>query len=647
MIALCILISFVVFGLALVRLSGLDLRPEERWVAGTGAGLALGTSTLYLVGRALDTLGTPAVAIWLAIVVLAAGLALRRRAPLDLRPPAWFLLAAGCLALALMWMNLYGVLAPVPDGVAAVEHIWADTPFHTSISTSFAHRDNLPPVYTIAHGQPLAYPFMVDLASGVLQRYGLGLRGSLIAFNLAFQLVVYLGLAVVARRVTGRTSTALAAVGLFFALGNLGWLTIPADVRAAGGFGAWLRDLPWSYAGDALGHKGRDRLGIGVYLGNPTFMFVMPRRAGGFGLATGMTILVLLDAVRSDRRWPGALLLGLVIGCLPRVHTHTALVMAVVAAAVAVRDAGSDPRRWRPWLLAGSVATLVALPQLLVVAGQAEGFFAWSPGWIGEAREALAAPSPGSMATVAWFWTLNAGPLLALGAIGLVRRPDLRAWYLPWALLWLIGNLVRTQPLEWDNTPWFVWWQAATCVLAGAALSSMWQGARPWRAVAVVCVVASTTGGLLSFAYGAQHRQFLWSHADLVAAGAVREHTAPDAVVLTAGSDFHGHPVNAISGRQVHSGWSGWLHAHGLDWSAYASATEAMYRGDLALMRELGVDHVLVGPYERGFGEQRGFDVEATLPLERLAPVWDRTLGGQRWTLYRVDGFRAPVGTPP
>lgn len=81
MLAVCIW-----FGFSLLRLTGVALGPERRWVAGR---LSWATITGSLV-----------------VFVL-----------------VWFVLLTACLAVPRVWMNAYDVPAPVPEGVAAVEHI--------------------------------------------------------------------------------------------------------------------------------------------------------------------------------------------------------------------------------------------------------------------------------------------------------------------------------------------------------------------------------------------------------------------------------------------------------------------------------------------------------------------------------------------
>ena len=52
---------------------------------------------------------------------------------------------AGSLLVAFVVFNLVAVLAPTAGGSVAFEHVWSDTPFHSSIITSFAYRENFPP----------------------------------------------------------------------------------------------------------------------------------------------------------------------------------------------------------------------------------------------------------------------------------------------------------------------------------------------------------------------------------------------------------------------------------------------------------------------------------------------------------------------
>jgi hypothetical protein len=649
MIGLAFLAACIWWGLSLLRLFRIDLSTMERAVVGPVAGLALGTWLLFQSASIFGRLGVGAFAVVFVILAATSVLARRRPAPTAMPVPRWFIGLAGALLVAFVVLNLFAVLAPSAAGSMAFEHVWADTPFHSGIITSFAYRENYPPAYPQALGQPLNYPFLVDLLSSVLLRYGLTLRMSIVVVNVLLQTAVMLGLALVVHRLTASARAAVLGVVVFFLLGNLGWFAVPGDISDAGGIGTWLRDLPWSYTGETAGVSGRERLGVGIYLGNPVFIHLLPRRATAFGMAVGASLLLLIDDLVERRHVATAALVGLLAGVLPRIHAHSAIALAIVAAVWIGREALALRREsWqalRPLAVVTAVTGVIALvivtPQVLGLREQTSQFFAFWPGWTGEPREAFMRAAGGTLAKGVQqsikFWFFNGGLLLLLVPIAWVdatRR--IRRWYLPFAVVWLVGFLVRTQPWEWDNNNHFVWWQFATVVLV-VPLIDKWLGHRALlaRAGAVVALVALTLGGILSFIYAAEHRLGLWGPGDVKFARDVRFATPEDAVILTSGG--HTQPVTGLSGRQVVMGYGGWLSTHGIDLPRFEADVNAMLAGDVGRMRRLGVDYVVIGPWEYGQATEKQFTIGSVFDdPDVFKPVLDEMINGQRWRLLEL-----------
>ena len=650
MIGLAFLVACAWWGLSLLRLFRIDVPTMERVVVGPVAGLALGTWLLFQSASIFDGLGVAAFALTLVIFAMTTALARRRPAPTAVPVPRWFLVVAGSLLGAFAILNLFAVLAPTAGGSVAFEHVWADTPFHSGIITSFAYRENYPPAYPQALGQPLNYPFLVDFLSAVLLRYGLTLRMSIVVVNIALQTAVMLGLALVVHRLTASARAAILAVLVFFLLGNLGWFAVPGDISDAGGVSSWLRDVPWSYTGETAGVSGRERLGVGLYLGNPVFIHLLPRRATAFGMAVGASLLLLLDDLAARRRVATAALVGLLAGVLPRIHAHTAITLAIVAAvwigreALALRREGWDALR--PLAIAtgvtGVIALVIVTPQVLALREQTAQFFAFWPGWTGEPRDAFNAMTGADGLVRAAllsvkFWLFNGGLLLLLVPLAwadATRR--MRRWYVPFVVVWLVGFCIRTQPWEWDNNNHFVWWQFATVVLV-APLLSAWLGRRALlgRTAAMVAIAALTLGGILSFIYAAEHRMGLWGPGDVDFARRVRLATPEDAVILT--SAGHTQPVTGLAGRQVVMGYGGWLSTQGIDLPRFEADVNAMLAGDVARMRSLGIDYAVISPWELGQANEKQFTIGAVFDdPDVFEPVLDETINGQRWRLLEL-----------
>src|SRR5207244_1595597 len=93
----------------------------------------------------------------------------------------------------------------------------------------------------------------------------------------------------------------------------------------------------------------------------------------------------------------------------------------------------------------------------------------------------------------------------------------------------------------------------------------------------------------------------------------------------------------ALSGRQGYMGFAGWFVAQGLDWAGYAERLRRMYRGDVGLMRELGVDYVVVGPWERAFAADNHFLLSPVFDdASVFATMHDVDPEGRDWRILRL-----------
>jgi len=222
-----------------------------------------------------------------------------------------------------------------------------------------------------------------------------------------------------------------------------------------------------------------------------------------------------------------------------------------------------------------------------------------------------------------------------------VAPRTLRTWWAGFGALWVFANSVKTQPWEWDNSSYFVWWQVATAVLVAHLLVDVWSRRgthwteRAARAAVPVLVVGLVAGGPLSVLRTAQDRVGLWHTEEASFAVAVRERVPLGDLVLTAPA--HAHPVPALSGRHVVMGFGGWLFSHGLDFRAYATEVDRMLAGDLDLVRDRGVDFVVDGPLERAHIATRDLG-PGIFASDALTLVYEVEADGERWRLFAVDG---------
>lgn len=281
-------------------------------------------------------------------------------------------------------------------------------------------------------------------------------------------------------------------------------------------------------------------------------------------------------------------------------------------------------------LLLMAVAALVAIPQILSLREQVgNGFFKFWPGWIGEAYEALSglgksssniewiAMLPESAIVFLKFWIWNAGLLILLLPLALWRAGrDRLLFYCPFILLFILGNLVKIQPWEWDNNNLFLYWQIGSVIIAALFLSRFLtlEKLRVKRLKSIInltllslITIVLILGGIINIIRTGQEKILLWSSTDVKLGQWVRENTPGDSLFLTGSA--HNHPIPSLGGRQIVMGFEGWLFSHGLSYEKVRVDEIRMFQGETSLLLKYGVDFVALTPYERGFAQGNGFNL--------------------------------------
>jgi len=524
-----------------------------------------------------------------------------------------------CMAL-LVW-QVTGRAALFEGGAigTGVDHNLGDLPFHLAIISGFAHGQNLPPEHPELAGVRLTYPFLVDFVAAMLVRAGGSLRSALFLEGLVLGLCIVALLHRWSLLLTRDRLAALVSPVLFLLNGGMGWTLLWRDVKPQqGGLVALLAHLPHNYTILTTGD---------LRWGNVVTTLLVPQRTLLLGLPLALAAATLwwqaleqgpsADEARARRRMAGA---GVIAGLLPLVHGHSFAVVMAAAAGLALLF----PRRTWAWFFAPAVA--LALPQVFwMAAGSAlrsRSFVDGHVGWDHGEENAV------------FFWLRNTGlfiPLL-LAAFGWRRRDGgtlvpgrLARFYVPFALCFIVPNLLRLSPWIWDNIKFLVYWFMASTPIVALLVAHWWRRGA-WRAAAVVSLVLLTLAGALDvWRVVSRAETHVIFDADAVSfADRLREATPPRALVLHVPS--YRSPV-FLAGRRSLLGYPGHIWSQGLDAGTREADIALMYRGgaDAAeLIRRYGVDYVMYGPEE------------AAVAGEEALPGLPLALSTGRYRLYGV-----------
>jgi hypothetical protein len=325
------------------------------------------------------------------------------------------------------------------------------------------------------------------------------------------------------------------------------------------------------------------------------------------------------DRARARRRLLAA---GAITGIMPLAHAHAFAMAMAIGAVLALLFPD-----FRAWPRSLGLALALALPQLLLLATgssmQTRQFLGWQVGW-----------DRGELGLV-HFWWLNLGffiPALIAALFWRGREPvvaeRLLAFYAPFALCFVVPNLLRLSPWIWDNIKFMVWWHVASSVLIALLLARLWRRGGRARAASAALFVLLVLSGSLDLWRAAADKivlPIIPPEADAFARD-IREKTPPRAMIL------HAPAYNSevyLTGRRTLYGYPGHIWSQGLDAGTRDEDLRKMYTASPeagALLEKYGIDFAVVGPHERAI---EGFDDRA---LRRVELVAER--GPYR--LYRV-----------
>jgi len=494
---------------------------------------------------------------------------------------------------------------------------YGDLPFHISVITSFVFGNNFPPEDPTYAGVRFTYPFISDFISAVFVRCGADLRQSMFIPNFILGMA-FVGLVHRWALVMLRDKLAAIITPLIVILnGGFGWTLLfeKAGTNEGGLFGV-LMDLPPSFTvipettwrwGNAISTLLVPQRGFLMGLPLATIAFTQ------WWLATSEKTKQPETSVtgkksRQKNAWheetqPSRFSLstrrmiaaGVAAGLLPLVHAHSFVVVMAMAACLALIQT-----RWRDWFAFFAVATVIAIPQLLWStihsAVDAGSFFAWEVGWDHGKENPI------------WFWFKNTGIFIPLIFAAILSKRNgylvpkrLLLFYLPFALCFIIPNVLKMAPWIWDNIKVLYYWWLASAPIVALLLAKLWREGRIRRIIAVLLFVCVTLAGALDVASIVLRPEpyQVFDTAGLRFAEFVKQQTAPRALIIHA--PVHNTPV-FLSGRRSLMGYPGHIWTHGLEFVQRESEIKRIYLGSPdaeQLIRRYGIEYAVVGPQER------------------------------------------------
>ena len=511
-----------------------------------------------------------------------------------------------------------------------------DLPFHLGAIFSFTDGGNFPPQNPSFFGAKFTYPFIADFLTACFMKFGADTGSAMLLQNVAwaFSLLVILE-RFVFKMTDNRLAGKIAPVILFFS-GGLGFLWFARDFWEQGkGFMDFIYSLPRDYT---IGEKFR--------WGNSLVTLFMTQRSLLLGMPLTIIVLQKLWEIFSTEngKWKtdneknneksatnkksfsifhfpfSIFFVGVLAGALPLIHLHSLVVLFVVGIFVLILK----PEKWREWIAFGVGVGIIAVPELVwAMTGSAtrtSEFIAFHFGW--DSRDE----------NILWFWLKNTGifiPILIFGiylifspqrhgdaeiegkrqkAKGKIeikdQRPktkDLGLFYLPFLFCFIVANMMKLAPWEWDNIKVLIYWFVGSLPFAAFALAWIYNQGKIFKIVAAGCLFVLIFSGALDVwrAATGQINYKVFDIDSVKIAEQIKKKTTPDALFLNAPTY---NSAVVLSGRRSLMRYSGHLSSHGIDYAGREADVKRIYEGNATsdiLLRKYDIGYILISPEEK------------------------------------------------
>ncbi len=483
-------------------------------------------------------------------------------------------------------------------GIASGQSTYGDLAMHMGFVTSIAEQGTFPPVYNVLAGTKLCYPFLIDSLSSSIYLFGTSLRLSILIPSYVFAAIIVYGFYNLASSMTNNKAASILATYLFFIGGGFGFAY----------FLEGAKENPENFTQIFTEYyKTPTNLNdSNIRWANPICDMIIPQRTTMAGWGVILFALERLIYAAKDNKRTSFILLGIVAGCMPMIHTHSFLALAVISAVMAVWSIVQTPEKDRKyslinWCIYAAIAAVLALPQLFIwtftqVGG--DSFLRYTFNWVNEKDPYL------------WFWLKNCGIVTLLIIPAFINTSkDNKKIFTGGILLFIIAEFLLFQPNPYDNNKLFFIVYMMAVILISEFSVNIYDKLKDikWRGYfAALLIVFGTLSGALTiireFNSGGEYQTF--SENDIKFSEFVKDNTDPTATFAT--TSEHLNPVSVLAGRNIYVGSSLYVYFHGLGNDMYDRNDQMkdLYSSNsqselLNMANELNIRYIVIGPKEK------------------------------------------------
>ena len=623
MIGIIYLLFFLAGGVIAARFLLPRRRAVLRWYLGAALGLLLfmWLPALWAYAVKFSILAHVLAAGTLGLLVAGAYFIRDKAEPLrfseqDKKNVKLLLFIALPLTLLAGYLEYTHSIRPAADGSYHVgQSTYGDLSLHLAITTS-AVNAGFPLQNNLLLGASLSYPYLSDTAATSLYMMGFSLPMAMAFTGTLFCAFAFSGYVLLASELCRKRGAAALAVLLLFLNGGLGFFyTLSGTVENGIKTTIWdnLHTVMTGYYKTPTNQPDPYNL----RWVNIICDMLVPQRSFAGGWAMLMPVfLLILPPIREKRRAPmrEMALAGFMAGGMPLLHTHSFLALGLASIgfcgyAVVEAPKGEKFQAFKPFLLFGGIAVLLALPQLIPLAfAQATGsdhFLRFQFNWCNNRG------GNGLVESYFWFYIKNIGIPYVLIILALFQRKKenpgaVRQYRLIAAgafLILLIAEFILFQPNEYDNNKLIYVWFLLCLPMAADYLMTIYEklkGLGGLRVLAALVLIVCFLSAGLTVAREAVSDYQAYTAEDVAAAEFIRGNTPEHSVFVT--GTQHLNPAASLAGRTIVCGTDLYLYFHGYSTGERKAAIAAFYENpadNLDLLAEYGVSYIYVSSWER------------------------------------------------
>ena len=512
-----------------------------------------------------------------------------------------------------------------PDGIfTGGSNNLGDLPFHLGAIFSFTEGNNFPPENPSFAYAKFTYPFMVDFVAACFVKLGASVTGALLAQNMTLALSLIVLFEKFVFKLTDNKRAGKIACLILLLSGGFGFIIFFRDYWRDG---RELLEFIWALPKDYTILPKQIRWGNtlttlfltqrGLLLGLPLVLIVLTKLWRLFNTETPENEKA--DSFSLKPLIP-VIFAGFLAGTIPLVHVHSLVTLFIVCAFLFFFSL----EKWREWIVFGISVAIIAVPEIVwTITGSASNmgkFIGWHFGW-----------DKGD-SNIFVFWAKNLGlfaPLLVLGIYFFwkswtrhkkqtanngnekeefspsptLRSSNLLIFYLPFLFIFIISNLFKFAPWEWDNIKLLIYWFVGSIPFVAWFLAKMWEKSVALKVASVICLFVLTFSGALDVwrTISKQVNYPVFSRDSVKIAEQIRQNTEPKALFLNAPSY---NSAVVLSGRRSFMRYIGHLSSYGIDYEPRYDEVKRIYEGSAladGLLQKNQIEYVIISPEEPGW----------------------------------------------